>query len=156
MVYEVPPDGFIPVNIEARNDDFESVSFKVSMQLWSEAFFLIILRVATVKLIVSGRDKAFRCLLAKATWWIKCNYNYNIITITILYYYNYNITITITIKLQPISGRADGASATETVDLGSIPDRVKPKTTKIDIYSFPCLTYSNYARDSVKSPLRLW
>ena len=30
--------------------------------------------------------------------------------------------------LLPISGRVDGASATETVDLGLIPGRVKPKT----------------------------
>ena len=29
-----------------------------------------------------------------------------------------------------ISGRVDGASATETVDSGSIPSRVKPKTKK--------------------------
>ena len=38
---------------------------------------------------------------------------------------------------QPISGRVDKASATETVDLGSIPSRVKPKTIKIGIHSFP-------------------
>ena len=31
----------------------------------------------------------------------------------------------------PISGRVDRASATETVDLGSIPGRVKPKTIKL-------------------------
>ena len=36
-----------------------------------------------------------------------------------------------------ISGRVDRASATETVDLGSIPGRVKPKTIKIGIHSFP-------------------
>ena len=34
-------------------------------------------------------------------------------------------------------GRADTASATETVDLGSIPGRVKPKTIKTGIHSFP-------------------
>ena len=31
----------------------------------------------------------------------------------------------------------DRASATEAVDSGSIPGRVKPNTMKIDIYSFP-------------------
>ena len=38
---------------------------------------------------------------------------------------------------RPISGRVDRASATEAVDLGSIPGRVKPKTIKIGIHSFP-------------------
>ena len=38
---------------------------------------------------------------------------------------------------KPISGRVDRASATETVDLGSIPGRAKPKTIKIVIHSFP-------------------
>ena len=37
---------------------------------------------------------------------------------------------------QSISGRVDRASATEAVDTGSIPGRVKPKTTKIGIHSF--------------------
>ena len=37
----------------------------------------------------------------------------------------------------PICGRMDRASATEMVDSGSIPSRVKPKTIKIGIYSFP-------------------
>ena len=37
----------------------------------------------------------------------------------------------------PISGRVDRASATEAVDSGSIPGRVKPKTIKIGIHSFP-------------------
>ena len=36
-----------------------------------------------------------------------------------------------------ISGRVDGVFATETVDLGSIPSRVKTKTIKIGIHSFP-------------------
>ena len=36
-----------------------------------------------------------------------------------------------------ISGRVNGASATETVDSGSIPSRVKPKTGKIGIHTFP-------------------
>ena len=44
----------------------------------------------------------------------------------------------------------DGASATETVNSGSIPGRVKPKTIKIGIHSFPA-TFSN-KRDSVKPP----
>ena len=38
---------------------------------------------------------------------------------------------------QPISGRVDRKSATEAVDSGSIPGRVKPKTIKIGIHSFP-------------------
>ena len=38
---------------------------------------------------------------------------------------------------RPISGRVDRASATEAVDTGSIPGRVKPKTIKIGIHSFP-------------------
>ena len=37
----------------------------------------------------------------------------------------------------PISGRVDRASATEAVDSGAIPGRVKPKTTRISIHSFP-------------------
>ena len=37
----------------------------------------------------------------------------------------------------PISGRVDRASATETVDSGSIPGWVIPKTIKIGIHSFP-------------------
>ena len=37
----------------------------------------------------------------------------------------------------PISGRVYRASAFETVDLGSIHGRVKPKTIKIGIHSFP-------------------
>ena len=35
------------------------------------------------------------------------------------------------------SGRVDRVSGTETVDSGSIPGRVKPKTIKIGIHSFP-------------------
>ena len=38
---------------------------------------------------------------------------------------------------KPISGRVNRASATETVDTGSIPGRVKPTTIKIGIHSFP-------------------
>ena len=38
---------------------------------------------------------------------------------------------------EPISGRVDRASATEAVDTGSIPGRVKPKIRKIGIHSFP-------------------
>ena len=40
-------------------------------------------------------------------------------------------------RQEPISGRVDRASATETVDSGSIPGQVKPKTIIFDIYSFP-------------------
>ena len=41
------------------------------------------------------------------------------------------------------NGRVDRASATETVDSGSIPGRVKPKTIKVGIHKLPCLTFSN-------------
>ena len=40
-------------------------------------------------------------------------------------------------RIMQVSGRVDRASATEAVDLGSIPSRVKPKTIKIGIHSFP-------------------
>ena len=40
------------------------------------------------------------------------------------------------IDLKPIRGRVDRASATEAVNTGSIPGRVKPKTAKIDIHCF--------------------
>ena len=36
-----------------------------------------------------------------------------------------------------ISGRVDRASAPETVDLDSIPGRVKPTTIKLGIHNFP-------------------
>ena len=39
-------------------------------------------------------------------------------------------------KALPISGRVDKTFATETVDSGSIPVRVKPKTIKFNIHSF--------------------
>ena len=39
----------------------------------------------------------------------------------------------------PISGPVNRAPATKTVDSGSITRRVKPKTIKIGIYSFPML-----------------
>ena len=42
-----------------------------------------------------------------------------------------------TFTQQPISGRVDRASATEAVNTGLIPGRVKPKTIKIGIHSFP-------------------
>ena len=38
---------------------------------------------------------------------------------------------------EAISGRMNGASAAETVDSGSIPGQIKPKTIKIDIHCFP-------------------
>ena len=41
------------------------------------------------------------------------------------------------LHFKPISDRVGRASATEAVDLGSIPGRVKPKTIKIGIHSFP-------------------
>ena len=40
-------------------------------------------------------------------------------------------------KNKTISGRVDIASASETVESGSISRRVKPKTIKISIHSFP-------------------
>ena len=40
-------------------------------------------------------------------------------------------------KTVTISGRVNKASATETVDSGSIPDRGKLKTMEIGIHSFP-------------------
>ena len=42
-----------------------------------------------------------------------------------------------TVPFQPISPQMDRASATETADLGSILHRVKPKTIKTGIHSFP-------------------
>ena len=45
----------------------------------------------------------------------------------------------------------DGASATETVNWASIPNRVKPKTIKIGIHSFPAWR-SAIKRNSVKPP----
>ena len=54
-------------------------------------------------------------------------------------------------KGEPNSDRVDRASATETVDSGSIPGRMKPKTIKIGIHSFPARRPA--IRDSVKPPL---
>ena len=48
-----------------------------------------------------------------------------------------NLNLTSPLHNLPISGRVDRASATEAVDSGSIPGRVKPKTIKIGIHSFP-------------------
>ena len=39
-------------------------------------------------------------------------------------------------QIKPISGRVDKASATEAVDTGSIPGRVKPKTIKLVFTAF--------------------
>ena len=39
--------------------------------------------------------------------------------------------------LEPFDSQMDGASATETVDSGSIPGIVKPKTLNIGIHGFP-------------------
>ena len=53
--------------------------------------------------------------------------------------------------MKPISGRVDRASATEAVDSGSIPGRVKPKNYKNWYSQLSCLTFS-IKRDSVKPP----
>ena len=47
------------------------------------------------------------------------------------------IMLSIMLYTLPISGPVDRASATDAVDSGSIPGRVKPKTIKIGIHSFP-------------------
>ena len=52
---------------------------------------------------------------------------------------------------KPIAHRVDKASATETIDLGLISGRVKPKATNIAIHSFPALTFS-IKKESVKLP----
>ena len=57
-------------------------------------------------------------------------------------------------ELKPISGRADRASATEEVDLGSIPGRVKPKTRKIGIHSFPA--WRSAIKETVRNLHRVW
>ena len=54
----------------------------------------------------------------------------------------------------PISGRVDRASATETVDSGSILGRVKPKTIKIGIQSF--LAWRSAIKGTVWSLRRVW
>ena len=59
-----------------------------------------------------------------------------------------------TFPFEPISGRVDTASATETVDLGSIPGRVKPKTIKIGIHSFPA--WRSAIKGTVWSLHRVW
>ena len=58
------------------------------------------------------------------------------------------------IELQPISGRVDRASATGTVDSGSIPGRVIPKTIKIGIHSFPA--WRSAIKGTVWSLRRVW
>ena len=55
---------------------------------------------------------------------------------------------------KPISGRVNRASATEAVDLGSIPGRVKPKTLKIGIHSFPA--WRSAIKGTVWSLRRVW
>ena len=45
--------------------------------------------------------------------------------------------IIVTISLEPIRGWEDKASAAETVDSGSIPGLVKPKSAKVGFHSFP-------------------
>ena len=51
-----------------------------------------------------------------------------------------------------ISDRVDKASATKTIDSGSIPGRVKLKTIKIGIHSFPACRLAIKGTDSVKPP----
>ena len=48
----------------------------------------------------------------------------------------------------------DRASATEAVDTGSIPGRVKPKTIKISIHSFPA--WRSAIKGAVWSLHRVW
>ena len=43
---------------------------------------------------------------------------------------------TLKVSVKSISGGVDKVSATEMVDLGSIPSQVKPKAKKIDVYRF--------------------
>ena len=52
------------------------------------------------------------------------------------------------------NGRVDRASATEAVDTGSIPGRVKPKTIKIGIHSFPA--WRSAIKGTVWSLHRVW
>ena len=57
--------------------------------------------------------------------------------------------------IKAISGRVERASATEAVDSGSIPGRVKPKTLKIGIHSsFP--TWRSAIKGTVWSLRRVW
>ena len=51
----------------------------------------------------------------------------------------------------PTIDRVDKASATKTIDLGSIRGRIKPKTKKNSYLQLSCLTF-NTKRDSVKPP----
>ena len=46
------------------------------------------------------------------------------------------------ILIDTASGRMNRTSATKTADLGSIPGRVKPKTIKMGIHSFPACVAS--------------
>ena len=57
-------------------------------------------------------------------------------------------------NILPISGQVDRASATEAVDLGSIPGRVKPKTLKIGTHSFPACRSA--IKGTVWSLRRVW
>ena len=56
--------------------------------------------------------------------------------------------------MEPISGRVDRASSTEAVDSGLIPGRVKPKTKKIGIHSFPA--WRSAIKGRVWSLCRVW
>ena len=47
-----------------------------------------------------------------------------------------SVEFIITINYKPVSGQVNRWSAIETVELGSIPGRVEPKTIKIGIHCF--------------------
>ena len=51
----------------------------------------------------------------------------------------FSINLRCIASLKPLCGRVDRASDTEMEDSGSIPRRVKPKTIKTGIHSFPAL-----------------
>ena len=55
---------------------------------------------------------------------------------------------------KPISGQVDKASPTEAVDSGLIPSRVKPKTIKIGVHSFPA--WQSAIKGTVRSLRRVW
>ena len=55
---------------------------------------------------------------------------------------------------KPFSGRVNKASDTETVDSGSIPARIKLKTIKIGIHSFPA--WRSAIKGAVWSLHRVW
>ena len=52
-------------------------------------------------------------------------------------FFNYCLSAADAIRFLPISGQVEGAAATETVDMDSLPDRFKGKIIKVCIHSFP-------------------